>query len=52
MNGFLEMVLDSINDRIERVLRKAFKAGQEHERGNGPGFEVWLYDEKRRAKGE
>lgn len=52
MNKFLEVALDAINDRIEKVLHKAFVAGQEYGEERGPDFDTWLADEKRKAKGE
>lgn len=52
MNKFLEMLLDALSDRIEKVLRKAFEAGQSYENEVGPDFDTWLAEEKRKARGD
>lgn len=52
MMKFLELVLDTVNDKMKKMLRRFFDAGVAHAKDGGPDFDTYLAEQLKKAKGE
>lgn len=50
MRDFLEQVIEGLVDRMQKILKDAFEAGQQHEAGIGPDFEGWLESKRHKEQ--